>query len=584
MAGQLPSPPSVDHSGVQIKAVARMFRGDPEDVQITILIILDRVWSVDDDVMMKSVATIVQKLKSFIDECKCSDLQDIDIAVEVVSRNLINPKFVSAIDYDTTLARSWLKIRDGVQKILDDNESTREATTSISLIRLGYSPDHYTNPKTVYVTLDYSSSELTWPLVLRQLQGYVDRFHMDLVVHMEHNVIEEMIQSPLVKSVRTPEERQELLGKYGAELRAPYTKAVRLGGSLSATSNIIRSDGKEAYPTVGTLGCWVEIKTRYQKSWQKMGLTCYHVFRPCLPGYQVGTCTPKGKDDGLPVIYSASMAPAPNSLCLAVDKKGIVPKKVADSVNLTVEHPARMRHVLTVDELEARIAQLEKAGLDTSKDNQELAQKIKFFDEESAAFGKLHFASGYLRRSKTGGRLDWALIKPDDDSRVGRNLLPSLDWFEHRGYPLSRQPFDGDIVMKSQALSLHDHVATVDSKTAVIKELSGFKLGATTGATAGRLSAYSNTVKIGEENHLRLRRPNFYSNEYCFVDAFAGGGDSGAAVYDEVGRIIGLVFRGQQPHQAGTERLTYVTPIEDIFKDIKDISQGDVVGIRLLRE
>jgi len=52
-------------------------------------------------------------------------------------------------------------------------------------------------------------------------------------------------------------------------------------------------------PAVGTLGCWLEIKVQ-GRGWQTVGLTNYHVVRPCLSGYNV-TCIGKGMKTSGPV-------------------------------------------------------------------------------------------------------------------------------------------------------------------------------------------------------------------------------------------------------------------------------------------
>jgi hypothetical protein len=53
----------IEQSSVKVDAVQRMFRGDPEDVQPTILIVIDAPWSDD---LKKSAEVVVESLKSFI--------------------------------------------------------------------------------------------------------------------------------------------------------------------------------------------------------------------------------------------------------------------------------------------------------------------------------------------------------------------------------------------------------------------------------------------------------------------------------------------------------------------------------------
>jgi hypothetical protein len=47
--------------------------------------------------------------------------------------------------------------------------------------------------------------------------------------------------------------------------------------------------------------------------------------------------------------------------------------------------------------------------------------------------------------------------------------------------------------------------------------------------------------------------------------------------------VLGLLFRGRQPTQT-EQGYTFVTPIEDVFQDIKDKSKGKILDIRVLQE
>jgi hypothetical protein len=76
------------------------------------------------------------------------------------------------------------------------------------------------------------------------------------------------------------------------------------------------------------------------------------------------------------------------------------------------------------------------------------------------------------------------------------------------------------------------------------------------------------------------------STEHVFIgprdQIFANKGDSGAAVWDRKGCIVGLLFRGLAPHQTGRQTYALVTPIEDVVKSIIDKSQGNILGVRIL--
>lgn len=489
------------------------------------------------------------------------------------------------------LARAWPGIRHNVFSTLEEYASTKGCTTAISLLRLGYDRvDTSQNPRTVYITLDYNSSGYGWPPVSRRIQEYLDSFNMALVVHMEHNFIDDMSEFPLLKSSFSDLERN-VFQKHGVDSGVAYSKGVKLGDAIGAAIYLERSDGKMCNPQIGTLGCWVEIKLEGKDHWIKMGLSCYHVLRCCLPGFQVGT--KEVKSGGADVVRGVSSHPKPNTSCWEADKKGFVPSKTSEFEN--VEHPPRMRHNLVITDIEAAITRVKDCNGPQSaiaRLENELRDKKMFFDEGMQEFGSPYLASGYLRRSATGGRLDWSLIKPNDDNRVAGNPLPPTSILHGRGYNRSEMPWEEDTSLKSQGKSIRDHVkdGTFDSS----KELLGYKRGATTGFTVGKLSVLKTDCTIIEEKHLGLgtrespARPSRYSTEYIFCGAeaapirsFAEQGDSGAAVYDQEGRILGIVFRGQMPQQS-RQGYAMVTPIEDVFEDIKKLSEGKVEDIRVL--
>jgi hypothetical protein len=53
----------IDKSSVKVEAVQRMFRGDAEDIQATILVVVDAPWTKE---LMKAGEVFVESLKSFV--------------------------------------------------------------------------------------------------------------------------------------------------------------------------------------------------------------------------------------------------------------------------------------------------------------------------------------------------------------------------------------------------------------------------------------------------------------------------------------------------------------------------------------
>jgi len=59
--------------------------------------------------------------------------------------------------------------------------------------------------------------------------------------------------------------------------------------------------------------------------------------------------------------------------------------------------------------------------------------------------------------------------------------------------------------------------------------------------------------------------------------------DAGAVLWDEYGRAVGLLCSGVQRLQQVADRMiAYVTPIHDVFEDIKRFSGGEVLDVRIV--
>jgi hypothetical protein len=144
--------------------------------------------------------------------------------------------------------------------------------------------------------------------------------------------------------------------------------------------------------------------------------------------------------------------------------------------------------------------------------------------------------------------------------------------------------------LKPQGRSLYE---CIEGDKVVHEEIVVFKNGASTTCTQGNLSKLKTDCVISEEKYMsegdhvpRRSESSLKSREFVVVShvrrvgRFGDRGDSGAVVWDKEGRVIGMLFTGQQPH--GTEDgYSLVTPIEDIFEDIKDMLGGNIIDIRI---
>lgn len=100
-----------------------------------------------------------------------------------------------------------------------------------------------------------------------------------------------------------------------------------------------------------------------------------------------------------------------------------------------------------------------------------------------------------------------------------------------------------------------------------------FKVGARTQISAGSYSKYKTDCSIVDEKYMNRG----ISSGFVVIGRentdFGNCGDSGAVVFDQNGRVVGLLFSAQRPQQ--TEGgYALVTPIEDVFHDIIQFSEG----------
>ncbi|KAF5968509.1 hypothetical protein FCOIX_11358 [Fusarium coicis] len=116
---------------------------------------------------------------------------------------------------------------------------------------------------------------------------------------------------------------------------------------------------------------------------------------------------------------------------------------------------------------------------------------------------------------------------------------------------------------------LTKHIQYLEEKDRPVKakQLQEFK---------GRIAALRNKRKqktqFFEANKQALGR---------FEQGFWAPGDSGSVVFDERAGIVGLMIRGHQNNNSYNHGYGYVTPIEYVFKDIKDLLKGHVLDIRI---
>ncbi|KAF4955948.1 hypothetical protein FGADI_4121 [Fusarium gaditjirri] len=554
--------------------------GQPRTGEPTVTVVLP--WLLDSKAKWTSaVQAIAIRNKELLQGTK---FEDTPPRIEFMAPEIVGPIYLGVVDDRPYLLQHWDHIKRVINGHLNTFDATRTFVTSIMLLRHGLSPNTNINPVTIYISVDRRSDEKQWDAILTNLETSLKGLGWsDIRVHLEHN-------SPCLLPFRLLDPKGEpgeifaKISNHNLLIHGEYHDDVNLGDDISASQYFDRDDGESFNPLCGTLGCYLEIKTKTNKQWTKVGLTNYHNARPGFQGWAINDV------NGDPIIGP----PSSNSQLLNVDQNGWLPGMAGGPTPF--ESPSRIKHNFTVWYLNQKIQEAkDMVQEDPSKENKkdladlegELQRKLDFFDQNKQVLGPLIAASGYGRRSINNHRLDWALIHVPEH-RQGSNCLPSKrEWIKYHHHSLYRphaktygQPLKG----QGQSMLPLDNRVSYRPKVNNV-----WKVGTTTKLTAGKFSHFKNDVKLAEETHM----PQTVSNEYCFVytnkpndPPFSGHGDSGAAVFDDKGCIVGLLFRGQVPSKTaqGGTGVTYVTPIEDVFADIKKLTKGtedEVIDIRV---
>ncbi|KAK4164616.1 hypothetical protein QBC43DRAFT_317245 [Cladorrhinum sp. PSN259] len=571
-----------------IDVVARMPVGDgdtpnPDDFPPTILIVARWAGEQSHGIWEK-VVTDTKKLVDQLVTRASGSLGRLQVGVEMVDLELTLRRYLSPIlkaEYSDALDRDWCKIRDEVVDILHQNPNTKSMVNIVALFKLGTNEDIGKNPLTVFVGVDYGSEESKWPPILDEIQELLNRYPYKLRFHMEHNSTVGHYPSFEIKNKSwSADDEMEILNIRGFDpAEHNYNKIVDIGDDIGPARYLKAPDGDDLrFPGTGTLGCWVEIKTLKKPQWTKFALTNYHVVRSAFDGFQLGK-DPKNNDK------SIILAPAQGSDLWNIDINGVSPSFAGKKVD--IESPTRRLHSFVVWNLETRIKRYPQQA---AKLQRVLKEKKAFFDNNRQHLGTVYAASGYARRTKNNGRLDWALIQPTGTGveRVGQNKLRhNSDWVR-RGYS-TRAPTlpESALVPRLQQRTKTPSLGNLSIGSVV------YKIGATTGPTVGRYAYPKPRVRISEDAHVEehIKSPvEYLSTEFLYLaltevrgSVVAGRGDSGSVVFDRVGTALGLLFRGFEA-QGGSGTHALITPLEDVFEDIKAFSKNQITDIRIAKD
>lgn len=459
--------------------------------------------------------------------------------VEMIDQRLVYNIAYGPVRDRPDLFQCWEKMRVLVYECLEAHESTKGSMTSISLFRYGTGEYYGNNPVTIFITVDFDSEEFGWPEVIGYIEKSLKKHQLPaLYIHIEHNV--GISSAP--PSLLDPEDERASNRTGPGRIQGDYNKTVNLGEVIGPANFVMREDRTEGYAGHGNLGCYVEVKTE-AGSWERYGLTNYHIMRGVFPGFDTSIVNNK---------QTALVTPPAESSLLIADEDGLAPRSHEDLA--WVESPPRSMHDCTLRAAQRYLDSLNESlqrvqsnvmgfpeGTYTRVNGykadliQAVEKKKDFVSFYHQFMGDVFAASGLKKRTSENGRLDWALIKVAE-SRTGTNILPDRSAWGRAQGPASNTPlfsFGRQLEPHNDSISLENQAQCQE----------GFKYGTTTGPIGGKFHMFMTNVQFKDDQHVG---DDPISNEYIYQmkrknrdEPFAG-----SIAYDEMGCVLGLLCRG----------------------------------------
>ncbi|KAF5673684.1 hypothetical protein FCIRC_7946 [Fusarium circinatum] len=557
-------------------------RGVPEESSTIPTILILAPWSAE---KQRDWETVAQEMAMFLaDLSKVCSFSETDIHVEIMALELVQRTYYTNID-DPVFQSAWECLGSTIFNRLQSPRATQGHITSLSLQKYGTNSLREDNPPTVYISVSYDSDETQWYEVVTEVKETLDAAGWsDVQVHIEHN--EGMIGYFDNYTSPTIEKRNR---GYRLKKRTEdqYYSTVHIGDDFGAARYIQRTDGEQLCPSNGTIGCFVQLKTSDPApTWRTFILTSYQAVRPAFDGLAV---KPNGTD-------SSVTPPIANSDLWTVDSVGYTPNSSAKPT--TFESPSRSKHDFNIRYIDGDVTHfteyiqwLEKNDGPRKEEQlqdfrgrvaalrDERKQKTDFFEANKKALGRLYAASGFKRRV-VGRRMDWALIEID---RPWHDRLPGLEEWESLPARITDTPY------MTYGMQLEEQTRSIEALSAFAwssRRLDVYKIGTSGGPMVGSLLCTNNLVTIRDDQYMNpspTEEMAFEPKRYIYDSerGFCAPGDSGSVVFDEYGGIVGLMIGGHHNNNSYNHGYGYVTPIEYVFKDIKDLLKGHVVDIRI---
>ncbi|KAJ5893857.1 hypothetical protein N7495_005548 [Penicillium taxi] len=357
--------------------------------------------------------------------------------------------------------------------------------------------------------------------------------------------------------------------------------------------------GKQALPGVSlgihnssagssTLGGNVELRWPSSPVWRTYAITCFHAIYPPRGPHRDNLRRIKDSEEALdkwefsPLRSNFTIAQRPEEVILRIDhpsKKDI--ERSIDVAKVALkeeEEDGDFQKLLKINKLikegsdEFFLTPLEIRSLDCSVSviatmKESLNHMVRFYRKKGYMLGHVFCGSGLHRTcSTTDGRsmiLDWALV------HIGKHEA-SVKPFNYGGNGISPQTDFLELTVTPKG-----SLEATEGKTV-------FKTGRSTGLSQATWGTLCQVSFSREQDPSVPGGSKFKATwEHCITSPsnkpFSELGDSGSLVWLGRGRVVGILH-------SGGERVntSYITPIEDIFEDIKRISGACEVRMKSL--
>jgi len=182
-------------------------------------------------------------------------------------------------------------------------------------------------------------------------------------------------------------------------------------------------------------------------------------------------------------------------------------------------------------------------------------------DEDNASIGddilqRSRLDGGQVPGDVVGELREWIKLRPRASNRVDAAIATIAD-----GVDVEPNLLQGLVKGKDRRLA-GVGADFLDEGTIV------YKLGRTTGATIGRITAFEVDNVVIQYDRGQLRYDGQIEIEGNSDRAFSAGGDSGSIIVDADGKALALLFAGGDTGGSNGLGLTYANPIQTVLTDL----------------